>query len=515
MSDSSTKGKIVLVALTWLALLAIGVGIYRWIIVPKKAQEQQQATKQQADQTLAATSGTSRYRYELSLGLDNFSGYAVLRSEEFRKQLADRGIRIKNIDDGANYAKRASDLQNGTLQLAAFPADALLKQFSDKEYPAGTIVAMIDETRGADAMLAYKSKFPDVDKLNRSEVRFVLVGDSPSETLARVVMQDFGLSNLSSSSIQSVASPDEILAKYKAATPQTDEVYVTWEPYVSQMLNNDQLHVLVDSSRFTGYIVDTLVVSRDFLLKNGPVVESILEAYFTALYAFRDDDAMVKLLLQDAKETKQELTEAQAKRLVQGIQWKNTQENLAHFGKRSGALVHIEDILGRISNVLVKSGAIDLPDSSTQFTKYFYDRPVESLLNKNFHPGLADEKIREETKLKELSEDQWGKLTTVGTLSVPELVFVRGSPNLTEASKRTLDDLAQKLQAWPQYYLIIRGNASQAGDTQANLKLASQRGDAAMKYLLGLGIPAQRMRVVTEGITGQTRVTFVVGQVPY
>lgn len=325
-------------------------------------------------------------------------------------------------------------------------------------------------------MLAYKSKFPDVDKLNRSDVRFVLVGDSPSETLARVVMQDFGLDQLSSTSIQRVASPEAILAKYKAATPQTDEVFVTWEPYVSQMLANDQLHVLVDSSRFTGYIVDTLVVSRDFLLKNGPVVESILEAYFTALHAFREEDAMIKLLLQDAKETKQELTEAQAKRLVQGIQWKNTLENLAHFGKRAGALVHIEDILSRISSVLVKAGAIDQPDSSKQFTKYFYDRPIESLLNKNFHPGLANETIREEAKLSALSDAQWGKLTTVGTLSVPELVFVRGSPNLTEASKRTLDDLAQKLQAWPQYYLIIRGNASQAGDTQANIKLASQRG---------------------------------------
>ncbi|NBO66270.1 MAG: hypothetical protein EBU88_15745, partial [Acidobacteria bacterium] len=231
MSESSYKGKIVLVALTWLVLLALGAGIWRWIIVPKKTQEQQQASKQQADQTLAATSGTSRYRYELSLGLDNFSGYAVLRSEEFRKQLADRGIRIKNIDDGANYSKRATDLESGTLQLAAFPADALLKQFSGKEYPAGTIVGIIDETRGADAMLAYKSKFPDVDKLNRSDVRFVLVGDSPSETLARVVMQDFGLDQLSSTSIQSVASPEAILAKYKAATPQTDEVFVTWEPY--------------------------------------------------------------------------------------------------------------------------------------------------------------------------------------------------------------------------------------------------------------------------------------------
>lgn len=515
MSDSSIKGKIVLVALTWLALLAIGVGIWRWVIVPKKNQQQEQATRQQADQTLAATSGSSRYRYELNLGLDNFSGYAVLRSEEFRKQLADRGIRIKNIDDGANYSKRASDLENGALQLAAFPADALLKQFSGKEYPAGTIVGLIDETRGADAMLAYKAKFPDVDKLNRPEVRFVLVGDSPSETLARVVVQDFGLDQLSNASIQRVDSPESIVAKYRAATPQTDEVYVTWEPYVSQMLANDQLHVLVDSSRFTGYIVDTLVVSRDFLLKNGPVVESVLEAYFTALYSFREEAAMVKLLLQDAKETKQELTEAQAKRLVQGIQWKNTQENLAHFGKRPGALVHIEDILGRISNVLAKAGAIDSPSANAQLTKYFYDRPMENLLSKNFHPGLANETIREETKLRELTETQWGKLTTVGTLSIPELVFVRGSPNLTEASKRTLDDLAQKLQAWPQYYLIIRGNASKAGDMQANLKLAAQRGDAAMQYLLGLGIPAQRMRVLTEEITGQTRVTFMVGQVPY
>ena len=515
VSDSSTKGKIVLLALTWLVLLAIGVGIWRWIIVPKKNQQQEQATRQQADQTLAATSGTSRYRYELNLGLDNFSGYAVLRSEEFRKQLADRGIRINNIDDGANYTQRAAELENGKLQLAAFPADALLKQFSGKEYPAGTIVGIIDETRGADAMLAYKTKFPDVDKLNRPEVRFVLVGDSPSETLARVVMQDFGLDQSNTASIQNVASPEAVLAKYRAATPQTDEVYVTWEPYVSQMLANDQLHVLVDSSRFTGYIVDTLVVSRDFLLKNGPAVESILEAYFTALYNFREEEAMIKLLLQDAKETKQELTEAQAKRLVQGIQWKNTQENLAHFGKRAGALVHIEDILGRISNVLVKAGTIDEPNNANRFTKYFYDRPLESLLNKSFHPGLANETIREENKLKALTDAQWGKLTTVGTLSVPELVFVRGSPNLTDASKRTLDDLGQKLQAWPQYYLIIRGNASQAGDMQANLKLAAQRGDAAMKYLLGLGIPTERMQVSTEGITGQTRVTFVVGQVPY
>jgi len=78
-----------------------------------------------------------------------------------------------------------------------------------------------------------------------------------------------------------------------------------------------------------------------------------------------------------------------------------------------------------------------------------------------------------------------------------------------------LDDLFQKLQAWPQYYLMIRGNASNNGDRQANLDLATNRGEAALKYLLSLGIPRERMRVVPGEITGQTRVTFVVGQQPF
>jgi outer membrane protein OmpA-like peptidoglycan-associated protein len=510
-----TKAKIVLVAIVWLILLGIGVSVWRLVIHPLRSQQQAQQAQQQAEREVAATSGTSRYRHELLLGLDSFSGYAVLRSEEFQKQLADRGIRIKSVDDGANYAKRASDLEKGALQMAAFPIDAFLKTMSNADYPAATIVAILDETRGADAMVAYKSKFPDVDRLNQPDVRFVLVGDSPSETLTRVVMQDFDLTGLAATPIQAVASPEELMARYRGSGPSTNDVYVTWEPFVSQILSNDQLHVLVDSSRFTGYIVDTLVVSRDFLLKNGPVVESVLESYFTALYAYRDEDALIRLLLSDAKLTKQELTAEQAKRLVAGIQWKNTQENFAHFGKRAGAVVHVEDMLSRIAAVLDKSGARAGGGSDEKFNRYFFDRPLENIQTRNFHPGLSNEAVRVEEKLKALSGEQWDRLVTVGTLSVPELVFLRGSANLSDQSKRILDDLFQKLQAWPQYYLIIRGNASQAGDMQANIQLAQQRGDAALKYLLSLGIPPERMRVVTGEITGQTRVSFVVGQVPF
>jgi len=136
-------------------------------------------------------------------------------------------------------------------------------------------------------------------------------------------------------------------------------------------------------------------------------------------------------------------------------------------------------------------------------------------MNRNFYPGVQLETIREESALQELSEQQWESLSTVGTLSVPELVFSRGSANLSERSRSILDELSTKLQTWPQYYLQIRGNASNVGDVQANEQLASKRAKGALEYLLSVGVPKERMRTVASEITGETRVTFGVGEIPY
>ena len=62
MSDSSQwKGKVVLAALMWLVLLAIGAVAWKWIVVPQRASQQEKQARdvaererQQADQALAA-----------------------------------------------------------------------------------------------------------------------------------------------------------------------------------------------------------------------------------------------------------------------------------------------------------------------------------------------------------------------------------------------------------------------------------------------------------------------------
>ncbi len=250
-------------------------------------------------------------------------------------------------------------MAKGQLQMALFPADAFIKVSAQQESFPATIIAIVDETRGATRWYIQIaiSEYRLVESARTQGLCWFPIHPAkhwPESSCMTLISESLAMKPFSA-----VSSPTEVIERYRKATPASDEVFITWEPYVSQLLVNDQLHVLVDSSRFTGYIVDCLVVSRDFLLKNPSTVETFLECYFRALYEYDNREALVRLVLDDVKKTKVELTREQAVRLVEGIEWKNTQENFAHMGLRAGTLVHVEDMLGRIIDVLVSTGGID------------------------------------------------------------------------------------------------------------------------------------------------------------
>ncbi len=96
----------------------------------------------------------------VKLGLDGFSGYALLRSSELAGQLRSASIKLEPVDDGANYVERMNALADGRLQMAAFPIDALITAAANRKVLPATMIAIIDETRGADALLAYRERFP-------------------------------------------------------------------------------------------------------------------------------------------------------------------------------------------------------------------------------------------------------------------------------------------------------------------------------------------------------------------
>jgi hypothetical protein len=291
-------------------------------------------------------------------------------------------------------------------------------------------------------------------------VRFVLAGNSPSETLARVVMSHFRLDALPPEPFIEAANMNEVLERYRRAKPTDPVAFVAWEPFVSQFLQNPKVHVLTDSASFRGYIVDVIVANRDFLLKNEGAVRDVVGCYFKAAYYYRDQ--MVELLQQDARELGTPLTPAQAQRLVDGIWWKNTLENFAHFGVDSGSdLQPLEDMVLNLANVLRRTGAITSDPTSGQPQLMFFDKILRDLQSSDFHPRLSQEQLRDDrVTFAALTDREWEQLIPIGTLSVPDLVFARGTDILTDASQMALDELVRELDSLPTAYLLVRGNAA-------------------------------------------------------
>ena len=516
MSENTalTKGRMLAMAVVWLGIVGVGVLAYRFWWKPSSDKAAQEEAIAQEQEVLEKTSASSSYKHEVAFAIDGFSGYAPWRSSQFANQARVFSTRLNLHDDQAIYQERYRKIQSGETPIGVFTVDALYKVCAETKTKDATIIAVLDETKGADAMIGAGKRFPNIDALNQPNLRIVCMADSPSETLARVVMEAFHLDQLPKDCFDFKNSPEEIVEAWRNSSPTDNIVFVTWEPYVSMMLKNPEYHVIVDSSKFSGYICDVLVCQRDYLIKNEDVVTGIVKSYFTTIFNERNN--MVQMVSADAKNLGAPLTSEQAERLTTGIWWKNTQENYAHFGiSPQPGIQNLEDICRNISKVLIATGGINGDPTNGQPTLMFYDGIMRNIQASGWHPGFGREMVREEKSLKVLSEQEWGELEPVGTLQVPRLVFARGTDRLSSASHRTLDDLVEKLKTWPQYYLIVRGNTSSRGDVEANRKLAEGRAKAAVDYLVSKGIDTNRLNVETSKPNGSTTVAFILGEQPY
>jgi len=511
---SMTKFRIAAMVFIWFCILGIGALAYRYWFHPRQQQAAELQAKQEHKATIEKTSAPSRFKYSVNFAADAFSGYAAIRSNSFRDESAKFGIKIELTDDGANYQQRLQRLASGELDMAMFTVDALMKASSElKDIPA-TIVALVDETKGADAMVASKSRFPNIDALNSSGLKIVCVKDSPSETLARVVMAHFNLDKLPESPFQYMDNVDQVYQEYQKAKPADNKVFVLWEPYVSKIVDNPDYHVLVDSSKFSGYILDVIVVRRGFLVQNEEIVLNVVKAYLKSMFDNRN--RMVQLVFEDAKSCGSPLKMEQAQKLVEKIWWKNTQENFSHFELTTGqGIPHIETMNANIMDVLLKTKAVSVDPTNGQPNLWYYDGIMRKLFDTSWHPGFGPETVRQEKALAVLSDDEWQELKPVGTLQVPRLVFARGGSKLSDSSFATLDKLVESLKTWPQYYLLVQGNHASGGDVEANKLLAESRAVTAVDYLISKGVDRSRIHAEVSKPNGSTTVAFVLGELPY
>ena len=530
--DAGKKKRIIIMAASWLIIIGIIGLAYKFVVEPWIRGD------------LVKETSTQRYAHNIKVAHDSFPGYAILRSPAVQNLLDRQGIKLTFVDDKADYVGRARALKSGKVQMAVFTIDAYLKAGSViGEFP-GSIVLVIDESKGADAIVAYKRGVPQIPSLSNSRARIVLTPDSPSETLARIMINKMSLPSLPASWAVETNGAEAAYKKLKSADPDEPYAYVIWEPYVTKALAIEGVHLLLDSSKLKGYIVDVLVAQREFLDSQREFVTHVVQAYLRANYDYNNQpDGLVSLIQADAKQYGDSLSQNETNKLVKGIEWRNTVENYAHFGviptaDAKGA-ERLETMIAKITQVLVQTNSIPTDPVSGNYEQLFFEGILRSLHHDKFHPGMLNasgtdgldgifvgsasiEQVREEASLNPLSDANWNGLAPVAAMKVEPIQFGRGNARILPNSERALKELAATLTSFPQYYLRVVGHTRQEGDPAANRILALQRAEAAAKSLRNSGIANHRIRATASNqISTQMRgaaaqsVTFELLGKPY
>ena len=77
--------------------------------------------------------------------------------------------------------------------------------------------------------------------------------------------------------------------------------------------------------------------------------------------------------------------------------------------------------------------------------------------------------------------------------------FALDSTELTQAARAAIQKNSDYLKRWTSTKVMVEGHADSRGTNEYNLALAERRAGAVRDYLVSLGIPADRVTVVSKG----------------
>ena len=103
--------------------------------------------------------------------------------------------------------------------------------------------------------------------------------------------------------------------------------------------------------------------------------------------------------------------------------------------------------------------------------------------------ALREQKLREEQEKAKLREEFQNK----------RIYFAFDSSVLTEESQATLKEKTDFLSANATCRVTIEGNCDERGSVEYNLALGQRRADSAKKYMVMLGVSADRLNTVSYG----------------
>lgn len=429
------------------------------------------------------------------IGVDSWVGYFPLCSAEMAARLRDDGYLLECVDDKADYGDRYAKLKRGDYSFAVGTVDSFLVAGEKSQY-AGAIVAVIDESKGGDAIVARKSRFADLESLKGvSSAAVAFTPDSPSEHLLRAVVSHFDVDALREDNAKQIKT-DGAESALESLDGGKADIAVLWEPVLTHALKNPEYVQLLSTAETQRIIVDVLIANLVVAQKQPDLIKMVLKRYFETLSFYRDNPEKLQLALM--KEYK--LKPAQVEKMIAGVSWKSLAANAREWfglkreaGQREALVETIRSALDILFDHKV-FGRNPLPGQDPY--RLLNRMPLENLVNEV--GGVESE--TEKVTFKELTEQQWGSLVSLGALKVRPVSFTLGSSDLTLEGKSVIDELIANLAHYPRFRVEVRGHSGLTGDAAANKQLSQDRADSVLRYIdVTYGLEPHRWRAVGFG----------------
>ncbi len=86
-----------------------------------------------------------------------------------------------------------------------------------------------------------------------------------------------------------------------------------------------------------------------------------------------------------------------------------------------------------------------------------------------------------------------------GEKLLDDAFFALDSTDLSEEARNILTKNSTWMKRWTSTKVMVEGHADNRGTNEYNLALAERRADVTRDYLVGLGLPADRITIVSKG----------------
>jgi outer membrane protein OmpA-like peptidoglycan-associated protein len=418
-----------------------------------------------------------------------------------KKRMRTRGYVLVCEDDKADYAKRMAALRAGRLQFAVATVDAYLLNGPEAGFP-GAIVAVIDESKGGDAIVAWKDKAASIDALKTNPTPSVaFTPGSPSEHLLRAAAVHFDVPTLRKGKgpwrVEAQGSSD---ALQKLISRKVDAA-VLWEPDVARALATPGVIKLLSTADTQRLIVDVLVAGRAVLQQDPAMVDALLQTYFDVIRRYREDPPQ---LARDAGASMR-LPAEHVGAMLGGVAWASLSDNFQVWLGTTTDSSAIIDVIQSTSRVLQDSGAVrsdPLPDKDPYriINRQFVGTAFTlAATGGGAGPGGAAASTVDK-RFQPLDEAGWGRLREVGTLKAFNVTFQSGTAELGYDGKVELDRMMEILGHYPTFRVQLRGHTALSGDPDENLRLSLDRGEAVARYMnVTYNVDVNRVRVLGLG----------------